>query len=87
MIWHPHPGDRVKIVYARRVPPSLKRLVGVATAARILAVVTRLADCTGTVEHVGRGPGPVNVEMLLDPAEGQIRVTVPRGNLIEEDAP
>ena len=66
MIWRPKRGQRVEIRY-RRGPMRL---------------TMKLHGCPGTVRRAGRGPGPINVEVLLDPPAAGIWVIVPRGNLL-----
>jgi len=44
--------------------------------------ITPFHGRTGTVRRVGGGPGPINAEILLDPASADVRVVVPRGNLV-----
>lgn len=46
--------------------------------------VLKFHGLAGTVARIGRGPGPINVEVLLDPPEAEHRVCVPRGNLRTE---
>jgi hypothetical protein len=69
MIWHPKINQRVKIVYGRG---SLAKLPG----------LRKWHGCTGTVVKVATGPGPINAEVLLDPAEAGWKLIAPRGNLV-----
>ncbi len=69
MIWHPKPGQRVRLQY-RKGDPRL---------------VAKLHGCRGTVRRAGAGPGPINAEILLDPGAWGICVVVPRGNLVKID--
>lgn len=50
MIWHPKPGQRVRLHYARRWEP----------------VAAMWEGCIGTVRCAARGPGPRNVLVTLD---------------------
>lgn len=69
MIWRPKRGQRVEIRYQRGP----------------MRLAMKLHGCRGTVRRAGRGPGPINAEVLLDPPEAGIRVIVPRGNLVAAD--
>jgi len=66
MIFHPKPGQRVRLHYRRDLPEPWAR-----------AMYPHQGKC-GQVLVAGRGPGPRNALVLL---EDGTAVTVPRGNL------
>ena len=69
MIWHPRPGERVVVAYRKGAPRHLKPWDGY----------------SGRVIMAGAGPDPINVLVVLDaslPGGSQLRLIVPRGNLM-----
>ena len=91
MIFHPRPGQRVRIHYARRsasVMPHHGKTGVVRTVAKGPGprnVAVEIDGAVGVVRIAARGPGPGNVGVEID---GRL-VVVPRGNLvaIREAAP
>jgi hypothetical protein len=65
MIFHPKPGERVRLHYRRQDVPWRP-----------------WHGRVGVVARVGRGPGPINVGVLID----GVLVVVPRGNIVRVDA-
>lgn len=66
MIWRPKVGQRVEIRYAKGR----------------MRMAMKLHGARGVLRRVAGGKGPLNVEVLLDPADAGICVCVPRGNVM-----
>jgi len=73
MIWHPYPGQRVRVRYGRRT---------LALFAQLGKRLPPYQNAVGTVVRVGRGPGPINAEVRF---ENGAAAVLPRGNLFREE--
>jgi hypothetical protein len=83
MIWHPKIGQAVALHYRKEVRRHMacegrrgavvRIAIGHDTVG-IFQISQPLHQRRGTVMRVARGPGPINVEVLLDPPEDGVRV-------------